>query len=105
MKSLPKTALCVLSLAAPLALQAAEAVPAVSNGTWHANSLLAAIGNMLLFALIGILAAIAGYRLFDWLTPGDLHGEILEKKNVAAALVGGAIILGVCIIVAASMLG
>lgn len=73
--------------------------------TWHAQSLWQAIGYMVLFSLIGILLAIAGYRIFDRCTPGDLHREIVEHKNVAAAIIGGAVIIGVCIIVAAAMLG
>ena len=83
-----------------LPIRAAE-----TGGSWHAQSLGQAIGYMLLFAAIGILAAIAGYKLFDKCTPGDLHKEILENKNVAAAIVAGSVILGVCIIIAAAMLG
>ena len=60
---------------------------------------------MLVFSFLGILVAIAGYKLFDKCTPGDLHREIVENKNVAAALVAGAVILGVCIIIAAAMVG
>ena len=60
---------------------------------------------MLLFTGIGIVTAIAGYKLFDKCTPGDIHREIVENKNVAAAIIGAAVILGVCIIVAAAMLG
>lgn len=76
-----------------------------ANASWHAQSLGQAIGYMLLFAAIGILAAIAGYKLFDKCTPGDLHKEIIENKNVAASIVAAAVILGVCIIIAAAMLG
>lgn len=76
-----------------------------STGSWHASTLGQAMGYMVLFAFVGIAIAILGYRLFDKCTPGDLHREIIENKNVAAALVGGAVILGVCIIVAAAMLG
>ena len=72
---------------------------------WHASNLPQAILYMLIFAMIGIGTAILGYRLFDKCTPGDLHREIIENKNVAAAIVGGAVILGVCIIVAAAMVG
>ena len=46
-----------------------------------------------------------GYKLFDKCTPGELHREIIEHKNVAAAVIGGAVILGVSIILAAAMLG
>ena len=60
---------------------------------------------MLLFAGIGIVVAIAGYKLFDKCTPGNLHKEIIENKNIGAAIVAAAVILGVCIIIAASMLG
>ena len=92
----------VLLLIAP-SLLAAEGSTAVA--TWHAQSLGQAIGYMLLFAAIGIAAAIIGYKVFDKCTPGDLNKEIVENKNVAAAIVAGAVILGVCIIIAAAMLG
>ncbi len=94
--------------AAAVAFTALATVPAraaEAGGTWHAQTLGQAIGYMLLFAFIGILAAIAGYKLFDKCTPGDLHKEILENKNVAAAIVAGSVILGVCLIIAAAMLG
>jgi uncharacterized membrane protein YjfL (UPF0719 family) len=85
-------------------LFAAEATTATAaNTTWHASSLGQAIGYMLLFAFIGIVAAVIGYKIFDKCTPGDLSREILENKNVAAAIVAAAVILGVCIIVATAM--
>jgi uncharacterized membrane protein YjfL (UPF0719 family) len=86
----------------PIALNAAEAT---APPGWHAQTLAGAVGYMLLFAAIGIATAILGYKLFDKCTPGDLHKEILENKNVAAAIVAAAVILGVCIIIAAAMLG
>jgi len=89
-------------LVLPLAAHAAD--PQASTG-WHAQSLGQAIGYMVLFSAIGIAAAIAGYKLFDMCTPGDLHQEIVQNKNVAAAIVAAAVILGVCIIIAAAMLG
>jgi putative membrane protein len=64
-----------------------------------------ALGYMLLFAAVGIVAAIVGYKVFDKCTPGDLNKEIVENKNIAAAIVAAAVILGVCIIIAASMVG
>jgi uncharacterized membrane protein YjfL (UPF0719 family) len=87
--------------ALPLAAHAAE-TPATG---WHAQSLAQALAYMILFSAVGILAAIAGYKLFDKCTPGDMHREIVEHKNVAAAIIGGAVILGVCIIIAAAMIG
>ena len=59
--------------------------------------------NALLFAAIGIVMAIAGFKLFDWMTPGKLDEEILQKQNNAAAILAGAFVLGVCIIIAAAI--
>jgi uncharacterized membrane protein YjfL (UPF0719 family) len=95
---------CFITLVAAAPLMAAESITPPA-ATWHPQSLAEAIGYMLLFAVIGILAAILGYKIFDKCTPGDLTREILENKNVAAAIVAGAVILGVCLIVAAAMLG
>lgn len=81
---------------------AAETAPAVS---WHAASLPQALSYTLLFAFVGIAAAILGYWLFDKCTPGDLHKEVIANKNIAAAIIGGAVIIGVCIIVAAAIMG
>ena len=81
---------------------AADAITAPAN-TWHAQTLGEALLYTALFGLAGTVLAIAGYKLFDKCTPGDLHKEIIENKNVAAALVSAAVILGVCIIIAAAM--
>lgn len=73
--------------------------------TWHAQTLAQAVAYMVIFAVIGLVLAVAGYKLFDKCTPGDLNKEIIENKNVAAAIVAGAVILGVSLIIAAAMLG
>ena len=88
--------------ALPFTARAADTVAPVG---WHAQTLGQALGYMVLFSAVGIIAAIAGYKLFDKCTPGDLHREILENRNTAAAIVAGSVILGVCIIIAAAMLG
>jgi uncharacterized membrane protein YjfL (UPF0719 family) len=90
-----------LAITPPLLAADTAAVAA----SWHAQTLWAAIGNVLIFAAIGIVAAILGFKIFDWCTPGDLQKEIIENKNIAAAIVAAAAILGVSIIIAASMLG
>lgn len=55
------------------------------------------------FGFAGILMAAIGYKLFDRMTPGDLHGEIFQNKNVAAAILAGSVIIGVSLILAAAM--
>jgi len=103
MKKLPLRACALVStLALPVAALAADAEPA---SHLHSNSVPQALGLMALFALVGIATAILGYRLFDKFTPGDLHKEIVENKNTAAAIVAGTVILGVSIIVAAAIIG
>jgi uncharacterized membrane protein YjfL (UPF0719 family) len=62
-----------------------------------------AIVSTLVFGAIGIVMAIIGFKLFDKLTPGKLDEEILHKQNIAAAILAGAFILGVCIIIAAAI--
>ncbi|MBI2804036.1 MAG: DUF350 domain-containing protein [Planctomycetes bacterium] len=59
----------------------------------------------IVFAAIGIVLAIVGFKLFDKVTPGKLDEEILQKQNMAAAILAGAFILGICIIVAAAVHG
>jgi uncharacterized membrane protein YjfL (UPF0719 family) len=81
------------SLASNLAAQSAH--PPLLNG-------LALTG---VYSIAGVIIAIIAYKLFDLCTPGQLHKEIVENKNVAAALVGGSIIIGVCIVVAAAIMG
>lgn len=73
--------------------------------TPHPETLGGAVLSMAAFALAGIVLAIAGYKLFDLCTPGDLHEEIVKNRNVAAGIIGAAIIVGVCIVVAASIVG
>jgi uncharacterized membrane protein YjfL (UPF0719 family) len=58
------------------------------------------IGLSLVFALLGFVLLFIGYRVFDALTPTDLNKRIFEDGNVAAAILAGAFVLGLAIIVA-----
>lgn len=78
---------------------------ASASGAWHASSLAESLLATLIFALAGIVLAIVGYKLFDYCTPGDLHEEIVKNRNVAAAVIGAAVIIGVSIVVAAAIMG
>ena len=102
MKRIPNLILPTLVLLVPLSLHAS--VEAGTEG-WHAKSLAEALGLTALFGLAGVVFAVVGYKIFDICTPGNLHKEIVENKNVAAAIVGAAVILGVCIIIAAAIMG
>ncbi|HYE30066.1 MAG TPA: DUF350 domain-containing protein [Methylomirabilota bacterium] len=86
----------------------AASSPAYAQGdpmmSWHAKTLGEAIGYMLLFGVLGIAIVFVGFKLFDRLIVHvDLEKEV-AKGNVAAAVLGGAAIIAIAIIVAAAML-
>jgi putative membrane protein len=64
-----------------------------------------AIASTVVFGGIGIALAIVGFKLFDKLTPGNMDEEILQKQNIAAAILAGAFVFGICIIIAAAIHG
>ena len=60
--------------------------------------------SSLVFALIGVVIFWLCFIIIDKLTPKvDLWLEIVEKQNLALALVVAAMSLGICIIVAAAI--
>jgi uncharacterized membrane protein YjfL (UPF0719 family) len=61
-------------------------------------------GSML-FAVIGVLVFWISFVIIDKLTPYDLWGEIVEKKNVALAIVVGAMCIAIGLIVSAAIHG
>lgn len=56
-----------------------------------------------LFALLGVVIFWLCFVIIDKITPYDLWGEIVEKQNVALALVVAAMSLGICLIIAAAI--
>jgi uncharacterized membrane protein YjfL (UPF0719 family) len=63
-----------------------------------------ALLSMVIFALVAIVLMVIGYKVFDLImTKVDVQKELAERQNIAVAIVIGAVILGVAIIVAASM--
>ena len=57
----------------------------------------------LVFAFIGIGVFVAAFLVIDKLTPYDLWKEIVEEKNLALAVLVGAMSIGICIIIAAAV--
>lgn len=55
--------------------------------------------SSVLFSFLGLVMLGIAFWLFDKLTPGDLWHEILEKQNLAAAIVVAALSIGISIIV------
>ena len=67
---------------------------------WPPNTLWEAALATVIFGLIGILLAVAGFKIFDKIMPSNLEEEIVKKSNMAAAVLSAGFILGVCIIIA-----
>ena len=63
------------------------------------------IVGSIMFALIGVAIFWICFVIVDKLTPYDLWTEIVEKKNVALAIVVGATALAIGQIVAAAIHG
>ena len=59
--------------------------------------------NSVLYAVLGIIIFIVGFIIVDKLTPYDLWKELVEKNNLALAIVVGCTALGTCIIIAAAI--
>lgn len=63
----------------------------------------AAVLASLVYAFMGVLVFWFCFVVIDKITPYDLWGEIVEKQNMALALVVAAMSLGICVIVAAAI--
>ena len=59
--------------------------------------------NGVIFAGLGILVFVLAFSLVVRLAPLNLWKEIAQERNVAAAILAGAVALGLCWIIAATM--
>lgn len=59
--------------------------------------------NAILYTALGVAAFVAAFATLVKLAPFHLWKEIVEEKNVAAAILSGAVALGLCWIIAATM--
>jgi putative membrane protein len=72
-------------------------------GEWHAKNLGEALLYTALFGVVGIALVFVGFKVFDKaITKIDLEAEI-SKGNVAAAVLSGAVIVAIALIIAAAM--
>ena len=65
----------------------------------------AAFIGSIVYALIGVIIFWLCFVIIDKITPYDLWGEIVEKKNVALAIVVGAMCIAIGLIVSAAVHG
>jgi putative membrane protein len=59
--------------------------------------------NALVYSVLGILIFVIAFLIIDKMTPYHLWKEIVEDKNVALAILIGALSIGMCIIIAAAV--
>jgi putative membrane protein len=66
---------------------------------------LSAAFNSIVFSVIGVVVFWVSFVVIDTLTPYNLWKEISEDRNLALAIVVGAMSLGICTIIAAAIHG
>ena len=59
--------------------------------------------NAAVFAALGILIFIVSFAVVEWITAYQLWKEVVEEKNLALAVLVGAMSIGMCIIIAAAV--
>ena len=65
-----------------------------------ASGLLSGLG----YAVIGLVLLALGYKVIDWVTPGDLNDLVYGQRNRNAALLVSSGLLGIGLIVVTSIL-
>ena len=104
-RTLARTAaLAVLAVVGALAAPAA----ALAQGPGPAPAAPASLGRLLLdaslFGIGGIVLLIIGYYIWELITPYNVRKELHENKNVAVAIVVASFIIGMAIVIAASLI-
>jgi putative membrane protein len=86
----------LMTFAGEVSAQSTEPLPAKSIG--HA------LLNSFVFAAAGMVLVFLAFKVFDWVTPRiDIQKELLNN-NVAVAIISAAVIIGVSLIVAVSIM-
>jgi putative membrane protein len=66
-------------------------------------TLVSSVVNAVVFAFLGIVVFCVAFLVMDKLTPYHLWKEIVQEHNMALAILVGAMSIGICIIIAASV--
>jgi uncharacterized membrane protein YjfL (UPF0719 family) len=67
------------------------------------ESHLVQFGLTIVYSIVGLLFFGLGYLLFDKLTPFSVRKEIEEDQNISLAIIIGAVIVGLSIIISAAI--
>lgn len=63
------------------------------------------ISASVFYSLLGITIFILGFIGFDKYTPYNLWKEIVEEKNIALAIIVGAVAIGISLIISSAIHG
>lgn len=63
------------------------------------------IVNSIIYSFLGIIILLIGYYIIEKLTPENTWKEVVEKNNVAVAIVLAAFIIGISMIISAAIHG
>ncbi len=72
---------------------------------WDWNVLLWHVFLMAIYVVLGLALFAIAYLVIDKATPFSLHKVLIEEKNVAVAVVLGAVFLGIALILGAAIRG
>ena len=61
--------------------------------------------NSIIFSLLGIVILLIAYFIIEKLTPENTWKEVTQKNNIAVAIVLGAFIIGISMIISAAIHG
>lgn len=60
--------------------------------------------NSVIYSVLGIVILVVAFIIVEWLTPKhNLWKEVVEKQNLALALVAGFFMLSIAIIIASAI--
>jgi uncharacterized membrane protein YjfL (UPF0719 family) len=59
--------------------------------------------NAVIYAVLGIFIFVVAFWIIDRMTPYHLWTEIVADKNLALAVLLGAMSIGICVIIAAAV--
>ncbi|SNR23644.1 DUF350 domain-containing protein [Flavobacterium sp. ov086] len=63
------------------------------------------IVNSIIFSLLGIVILIVAYFIVEKITPENTWKEVVQKNNIAVAIVLAAFIIGISMIISAAIHG
>jgi hypothetical protein len=91
-------ALIVLFFMVPVMVSAQDTKPVLEKGfNWIILLYVAMV------SLLGIVLLVAGYFIWELITPYSVKLQLLEQKNIAVAIVASSFVIGMAIIIAAAL--